>query len=190
MSKIKEIFFNKKTSEIISQLFTINTLILDFLKSFINNNLKISKDRIEIVKNDVEKNNETLLSIKKSGNRKTTPGTLLVYELYNIAVRAKRSIELFQAGTKNEYEINQLFNDIYHFIDDTRSKEIQLKNLPYPNIGITVAGYILSFIPFFNLLSIVFGGYMAFSHDRRSQINGILMIMMTIIIILFSLWIK
>ncbi len=189
MSKLKKLFFSSKIKEILNDLLEINSSINSFIDNFPEIKLDINLQRIELLKQDLVENKTKLQLLVKLGNKKTKHGKLLLYELHNIAVRANRSTELFKSGLKNEYEFSQMMNDIYKFIDKTESTLTQLKNLPYPNIGITVAGYILSFIPFFNLLSIVFGGYMAFSNDRRAQINGLLMILITIALVLLSLYI-
>ena len=186
MSKIKNLLFDTESKKIFEEIVKDAEFILNNLETLAEVKLDINRDRIKMLKEDTTEVLEILNSIEKEKTRKTAYGKLKIQELHNISVRAKRSLELFKTGPKNESEYNRTFTDLCNFIDRTHTLKTHLENLPYPNIGITVAGFVLSPIPFFNLLSIVFGGYLAFSNDRRAQINGILMILIVIVVVLFS----
>jgi len=186
MSKIKNLLFDTASKKIFEEIVKAAEFIQNNLEILAEVKLDINPDRIKMLKEDLTEVLEILNSIYKEKTRKTAYGKLKIQELHNISVRAKRSLELFKTGPKNEPEYNRTFTDLCNFIDRTHTLKTHLENLPYPNIGITVAGFVLSPIPFFNLLSIVFGGYLAFSNDRRAQINGILMIAIVIIVVLIS----
>lgn len=181
--KIKNSLFDIKAEEIFDSVLKDATDIQENLDI-----IKINKEQLDILKNETAESIKILDSIKKNRNRRTAHGKLTVQELQNIAVRSKRTIELLKIGSShNEIEYVQATTQIYDFLDKIRTTFTRLDNLPYPNAGITVVGYLFTVIPFLNILSIVFGGYLGLSNDRRCQINGLLMIVIVILVVLFSL---
>lgn len=186
-SKVKNHFTHHLTDEILDEIIETTEKIKKELNSLTKGAHKMNADRIKLLEGDLIQTQAQLSNIKKQRSRKTANGKILVHELQNQATRARRSMELVKVSEPSEFDINRAFSDVYNFIDKTRNTETQLDNLPYPNIGITVTGFVFAVIPFLNLLSIIFGGYLAFSNDRRAQINGFLMIGIVIIVVLFSL---
>ncbi|NVM27254.1 MAG: hypothetical protein HWN65_00320 [Candidatus Helarchaeota archaeon] len=186
MSKIKKLFIDKEAETIFTEIIESAEVIQKELDILAKTELKVNKERVKLLKQETAETIALLQSLKKERNRKTAQGKLYVQELHNIAIRAKRSIKLFNTGTPMEADYNQTILDLYNFIDRSRTTKLHLDHLPYSYTGITVVGLVLSPIPFFNLLSIVFGGYLALTNDRRAQINGLLMISIVIIFIIIS----
>ncbi|MHA1369446.1 MAG: hypothetical protein ACTSWN_12035 [Promethearchaeota archaeon] len=179
--------FRDGSSAILNEISNHTGKILDLLKNARLLCLTISEERLKSLILEVQQAKAQIEGIRKNRARNTKAGRFLMAELHSLAARASRSIQLVEdLAQPSATEKNQVLIDIYAFVDKVQSTCLRLKNLPYPNIGLTVTGYIFSVIPFFNLLSIFFGGFLAFSNDKRAQLNGILMISIAIAVILIS----
>jgi len=188
LSKIKDIIIDKKSDEILIQIIDSAENIKKKLIIIAENKDLVVYNRINSLKDEISEIFPVLNQIKKEGNRRTSQGKMVIKELDNICLRAKRSMDLIDINNKiTEFEWNQTISDVYNFLDKSKNTLTHLQNLPYPHIGITVVGFIGALIPFYNLLSIIFGGYLALNRDVRAQINGVLMIVLVIIVLLFSL---
>jgi len=182
--KIKNTLFDTKAENIYDSIVEDAKFVQENLSLF----SKTNKEQLKILEDETSEGINTLNTLKKNRNRKSAQGKLTIQELQNVSVRTKRTITLLKSGNSHsESEYLQAISQVYNFIDKIRTTDTQVKTLPYPNAGITILGLIFIVIPFLNVLSIIIGGYLAFSNDRRCQVNGTLMIIATIIVLLVSL---
>jgi len=159
------------------------------LKNLYNEILKNIKIQInKIDNNELKEKNSAILNIylerknkiiakflKIINNRKikTELGKLYYQNLLDKTLTLKNE-------SKEISNFNQFWANFEHYIYDIDLILNRVKKIPYSHIGISIMGYGLVIIPFYNLLTLAIGAYLLYSSDYRGRINGILMIILLI----------
>lgn len=119
---------------------------------------------------DKEKFFAPLLQIPKEKKLQTDSGKIYYSELIMRLTKLKRD-------SRATTDFNKIWVEIFDVLDYVELVLNKIKKIPYNHAGITIMGFGIILIPFYNLISIALGGYLLYCSDYRGKIAGTLMIL-------------
>ncbi len=112
---------------------------------------------------------DTLLKISKQKRITTDTGKVYYSQVLDKLTKLRRKSRNVSNFNDLWIEINDLFDDIALIYD-------KVKIIPYNHGGITIMGFGIIFIPFYNIIALAIGGYLLYVGDSRSKTFGALIL--------------
>ena len=129
------------------------------------------KNKAELSKVVDKKETVQDIILKITEHKKITTDTGKVYysELMDKVTKLRRTSRSVSNFNDLWVEINDLFDDIDLIYDKVRT-------IQYKHGGITIMGFGIIFIPFYNIIALAIGGYLLYVGDSRSRMLGTLIL--------------
>ena len=102
----------------------------------------------------------------------------------NIISNQLKMIQKLKNNSVHSDDVPVLIHDLNTFHDKLAYNLKKMSNINYHHSGITFTGIFLSFVPYYNLLSIALGGYLIYSSDYRGKVSGVIIIILTLFMLL------
>ncbi|MHC1590860.1 MAG: hypothetical protein ACXQS8_02140 [Candidatus Helarchaeales archaeon] len=123
--------------------------------------------------------NEKISVLNKCRKKNTSEGRHLIQALMT------RMLDM-QNQARHSNDIVPILHELDVFQDELEITRKEINNVAYNHVILTLVGFFVSILPYFNLLSFGIGAYLMFARDFRAKIMGIAVISYTLFNLIFA----